>query len=73
MPWTKTDPVTERQKFAKLVLSGSVAMTEACQRFGIRRKTGYKIMVRHAERRAGKGGAFGRFARAEEPSQPGCA
>lgn len=49
MPWTQTDPVTERQKFVRLVLMGQVTMTQACQRFGISRKTGYKILARHAE------------------------
>ena len=49
MPWTQTDPVTERQKFVKLVLKGQVTMTEACRQFGISRKTGYKILERHAE------------------------
>jgi len=42
MPWTETDPVTERQKFVRLVLKGQVTMTQACQQFGISRKTGYK-------------------------------
>ena len=49
MPWTQTDPVIERQKFVRLVLKGQVTMTEACQQFGISRKTGYKILERHAE------------------------
>ncbi|MCK5945411.1 MAG: integrase core domain-containing protein [Planctomycetes bacterium] len=49
MPWTKTDPVSERQKFVRLVLKGQVTMTQACQQFGISRKTGYKILARHAE------------------------
>ncbi|MGE0143794.1 MAG: integrase core domain-containing protein [Planctomycetota bacterium] len=49
MPWTKTDPVIERQKFVRLVLKGQVTMTQACQQFGISRKTGYKILARHAE------------------------
>jgi transposase InsO family protein len=49
MPWTQTDPVTERQKFVKLVLQGRLTVTEACLRFGISRKTGYKILGRHAE------------------------
>lgn len=49
MPWTQTDPVTERQKFVKLVLKGQVTMVAACREFGISRKTGYKILARHAE------------------------
>ncbi|MCB9871125.1 MAG: transposase [Planctomycetes bacterium] len=34
----------------KLVLKGQVTMVKACRQFGIRRKTGYKILARHAER-----------------------
>ncbi|MGE3175161.1 MAG: helix-turn-helix domain-containing protein [Planctomycetota bacterium] len=34
--------MTERQKFVRLVLKGQVTMTQACQEFGISRKTGYK-------------------------------
>ncbi len=49
MPWIQTDAVTERQKFVRLVLKGQVTMTEACRQFGISRKTGYKILARHAE------------------------
>jgi transposase len=49
MPWTQTDPVIERQKFVKLMYQGLVTMTEACEQFGISRKTGYKILARHAE------------------------
>ncbi|MFK7739632.1 MAG: helix-turn-helix domain-containing protein, partial [Planctomycetota bacterium] len=49
MPWTQTDPVSERQKFVKLLLKGQLTMAEACRRFGISRKTGYKIKARHAE------------------------
>lgn len=49
MPWTQTDPVNERQKFVKLVLQKGSTMAEACRQFGISRKTGYKIVARHAE------------------------
>ena len=49
MPWTQTDPVIERQKFVRLVLSRNVTMVEACRQFGISRKTGYKVMGKHAE------------------------
>lgn len=33
----------------KLLLKGQLTMAEACRRFGISRKTGYKIKARHAE------------------------
>jgi transposase InsO family protein len=49
MPWTKTDAVTERQKFVKLMLKGQHTMTDACRQFGISRKTGYKMLARHEE------------------------
>jgi len=49
MPWTQTDPVNERQKFVKLLMTGQVTMTEACRQFGISRKTGYKIVERHSK------------------------
>jgi putative transposase len=49
MPWTQTDPVMERQKFMKALLSRELTMVEACRQFGISRKTGYKIVGRHAE------------------------
>ena len=50
MPWTQTDPVTERQKFVMAVLKQRLAIAEACLQFGISRKTGYKWLARHAER-----------------------
>ena len=49
MPWTQTSPVTETRKFVLLVLKGQVTTTQARQPFGISRKTGYEILVRHAE------------------------
>jgi transposase InsO family protein len=33
----------------KLMLKGQVTMVEACQQFGISRKTGYKLLARHTE------------------------
>ncbi len=49
MPWTQTDPVNERQKFVLAVLKQRLTVVEACERFGISRKTGYKWLARHAE------------------------
>lgn len=54
MPWIQTDPVTERQK-AEVRAAGvegpgdDAAGVPACRQFGISRKTGYKILARHAE------------------------
>ncbi len=49
MPWTQTDPVLERQKFLRALIAKRLTMTEACRQFGISRKTGHKIVARHAE------------------------
>jgi putative transposase len=47
MPWQETNPVNERVKFVAAVQSGEHTMTELCGRFGISRKTGYKILGRY--------------------------
>jgi len=47
MPWHQTDPVNERLKFVAAAQSGHVSMTELCRRFGISRKTGYKLLDRY--------------------------
>jgi transposase InsO family protein len=49
MPWNKTDPVNERMKFVVELQKGDLSMVAACRQFGISRKTGYKILERHAE------------------------
>lgn len=49
MPWTDTDPMTERHKFILTHEEGLFSMTELCQRFGISRKTGYKWLERYRE------------------------
>jgi len=47
MPWNETDPVNERVKFVAAHQSGVETMSELCERFGISRKTGYKILQRY--------------------------
>lgn len=47
MPWTDTDPMTERHKFILAREEGLFTMTELCERFGISRKTGYKWLNRY--------------------------
>lgn len=47
MPWHQTDPVIERLKFVAAAQSGHVSMTELCRRFGISRKTGYRLLDRY--------------------------
>ena len=46
MPWIQTDPVNERMKFFAAMQQGDLSMVDACRRFGISRKTGYKILHR---------------------------
>ena len=47
MPWTETDPMTERMRFVATYLERLYSMTELCERFGIRRSTGYKWLERY--------------------------
>ena len=47
MPWHETYPVNERLKFVAAVQAGRLPITELCARFGISRKTGYKILARY--------------------------
>lgn len=46
MPWQETEPMKERQQFIIDYRSGLYSITELCDRFGIRRKTGYKWLAR---------------------------
>ena len=46
MPWTRTDPMTERKQFIDAWLSGLYTVTELSERFGISRKTGDKWISR---------------------------
>ena len=47
MPWQQTDPVNERLKFVVAAQGGPLSMTELCRKFGISRKTGYKLLARY--------------------------
>jgi putative transposase len=49
MPWKETDPMKERVQFIAAYLSEVYSMTELCERFGIRRNTGYKWVRRYTE------------------------
>lgn len=49
MPWQETDPVDQRRKFVKDLASGLWTMSELCDRYGISRKTGYKLVHRVEE------------------------
>lgn len=49
MPWRRTDPVQEREKFVVEARRGLWSMTELCERYGISRKTGYVWLNRFEE------------------------
>ncbi|MBK8095840.1 MAG: hypothetical protein IPK26_01955 [Planctomycetes bacterium] len=49
MPWIQTEPEMERRKFVQAALRREESMRVLCQRFGISRKTGDKMLARHAE------------------------
>jgi putative transposase len=46
MPWAETEPMKERARFVAECERGHYSMTELCRRFGISRKTGYKVLAR---------------------------
>jgi transposase InsO family protein len=48
MPWRECSAMEERLRFVALLLDGE-SMSDACRRFGISRKTGYKIFDRYKE------------------------
>jgi len=39
MPWKEIDPMTEKERFVHLALSGKFAISELCDQHGISRKT----------------------------------
>src|SRR5262249_18679969 len=46
MPWEVTNAMEQRVAFIKDWLRQILSMTELCQRYGISRKTGYKLVER---------------------------
>jgi transposase InsO family protein len=48
MPWKETCAMKERMQFVALVQEGEETMAALCRRFGISRKTGYKLLARFA-------------------------
>jgi putative transposase len=54
MPWRATSPMEQRIRFVKDVRTGLYTMSEACERYDVSRKTGYKWLARfEAEGSAG--------------------
>ena len=49
MPWTSTNSYKERYRFVQEHETGLWTMLELCERFGVSRKTGYKILGRYEE------------------------
>jgi transposase InsO family protein len=49
MPWKETCVMDERMQFVAACLAGEESMAELSRRFGISRKTGYKLLSRYEE------------------------
>lgn len=49
MPWKETCSVDERSNFIEVARAKSMSVSEACEHFGISRKTGYKWLERYHE------------------------
>ena len=49
MPWMETCRVKERMRFVVAIESGLYSVSEACERFGVSRVTGYKWWNRYQE------------------------
>jgi len=47
MPWKVSCVMDQRMKFISVCLAGEESMAELCRRFGISRKTGYKLLGRY--------------------------
>src|SRR5687767_7910932 len=46
MPWKETHVMKERTQFIAAYIEGRESMAALCRRFGVSRKTGYKILRR---------------------------
>jgi putative transposase len=49
MPWSQTEPMSEKARFVLAYQDDLYSMTELCERFQISRKTGYKWLARAQE------------------------
>ena len=47
MPWKETSIESERMQFIERHSAGEETVAELCRKFGISRKTGYKLIGRH--------------------------
>jgi transposase InsO family protein len=48
MPWTELSVMDQREEFVRLASTPGANRKELCRRFGISRKTGYKLLRRYA-------------------------
>ena len=62
MPWKEVTVMSEKERFVDLALSEKANVSELCRRFGISRKTGYKLIQRYK-----KEGLSGLVARSRRP------
>ncbi len=56
MPWKETSVESERMRFIECHAAGEETIAELCRRFGISRKTGYKLISRY--KAYGEGGVL---------------
>jgi putative transposase len=47
MPWSQTSPMDQRTKFIADYLRECFSITELCERYGVARKSGYKLIDRY--------------------------
>jgi len=48
MPWEQSSPIYQKTQFVSEYLRDTISFTELCDRYGISRKTGYKVSLRCA-------------------------
>jgi hypothetical protein len=65
MPWTERSAMDQREEFVRLASAPGANRKELCRRFGISRKTGYKLLHRCAVE-----GRAGLADRSRRPRQP---
>jgi transposase len=47
MPWEESSPMDQKTQFVSEYLRDTISFTELCDRYGISRKTGYKLIDRY--------------------------
>ena len=45
MPWEQSSPIYQKTQFVSEYLRDTISFTELCDRYGISRKTGYKVSL----------------------------